>query len=215
MRRWADTAMNSREEFEQLIRQRERGFIAGNEFVEKVFYYVWRYPDQRSDVANQLANHPDAAIREALASIQDLFGRIEEQIRDVTQIRRSSPLRPGSRLVLDGGYDVARPFWLNGREYYAATFIQFAECGSSKMPVALVELDEEVDVTEASGLRHRGRYAILRLRYLGNWTASETVTVHIVEVLPQDLEAFYSSHPFGTEIESHATYRIAMADEIV
>src|SRR5262249_35390173 len=125
----------------------------------------------------------------------------------------TSQLQPGTRLSLGGGYQgctaYSPPWWLNGRTNYNATFIAFAECGAGKMPVALVELDNEIDMTEGGGLRHKGLYAVLRLLHVANWDETETVTVHVVETLPEDVEAFYSSHPFGTEIETHATYTIA------
>src|SRR5262249_23661282 len=138
----------------------------------------------------------------------------EEQIQDIEQVRRTSPLRPGTRLSLSGGYTAAysRPWWLGGRENYRATFIAFAERGAGKMPVALVELDAEIDLTEGKGQRHRGRFALLSLSSVANWSVAETVTVHVVESLPDDVEAFYPSHPFGTEVETHATYAIMNDD---
>ncbi len=126
-------------------------------------------------------------------------------------ITRTSPLQPGTRLFLSGGYTAAfsPAWWLNGRKNYGATFVGFADRGAGKMPVGLVQLDCEIDLTEGCGLRHKGRFALLTLRHVTNWTETETVTVHVVEVLPEDAAAFYASHPFGTEIETHATYSIA------
>jgi hypothetical protein len=98
---------------------------------------------------------------------------------------------------------------LNGRENYLATFIAFAERRAGKMPVAMVKLDHEIEMTEGSGLRHKGRYALLKLLHVADWASSETITVHLVEALPEDVETFYLSHPFGTEIETHATYDVA------
>jgi hypothetical protein len=69
-------------------------------------------------------------------------------------------------------------------------------------------------MTEGVGLQHKGRYALLSLLYVANWTKTETVTVHIVEALPEDVEAFYLSHAFGTEIETHATYTVANDDRM-
>ena len=63
-------------------------------------------------------------------------------------------------------------------------------------------------MVEGSGLQHHGNHALLKLLYVADWDATETVTVHIVSELPRDVAAFYDSHPFGTEIESHATYRV-------
>lgn len=165
----------------------------------------------------QLSEHSDESVRGVAEEIREMIHRSEEQIKDIDQIRRTSPLQPGVALFLGGGYDSAysEPFWLNGREYYKATFIDFVPCGADKMPAAFVELENEIDLTEGSGLRHKGRYALLKLRYVADWAETETVKVHIVEALPADVEAFYSSHLFGTEIESHASYKIANNEETI
>lgn len=135
----------------------------------------------------------------------------------IDHIRTASPLQPGIALYLYGGYDSAysKSWWLDGREYYKATFIDFVHCGTEMMPAAFVELENEIDMTEGSGLRHKGRYALLKLRYVADWAETETVKVHIVETLPADVEEYYLSHPFGTEIESHATYKIVSKEETI
>ena len=165
-------------------------------------------------VARMLHQHSSERVRLIGRDLQRLLRQREEQIKDVERISRTSPLQPGTRLILSGGYTAAYspPWWLNGRKNYNATFIAFAERDAGKMPVALVELDSEIDMTEGGGLRHKGRYALLRLLHVANWDKAETVTVHVVETLPEDVEAFYSAHPFGTEIETHASYAIVNDD---
>jgi hypothetical protein len=103
---------------------------------------------------------------------------------------------------------------LNDQKDYKATFLAFVERGAGKMPIAFVELDNTIDMTEGSGLRHKGKYALLSLLHVVNWSKSEIVTVHVLERLPEDIHAFYLSHPFGTEIETHATYIIASDDRM-
>ena len=46
-------------------------------------------------------------------------------------------------------------------------------------------------MTEGSGLQHRGKYALLKLRY-SDWGVSVRVTVHIVDQLPDDVVEFYN-----------------------
>lgn len=88
--------------------------------------------------------------------------------------------------------------------------MEFVSRGEGKMPAALVELDEELDLTEDGGQHHKGRFALLKLAYVADWEATETIVVHIVESVPDDVTVFYADGPF--EIEARATYRIAPAN---
>lgn len=198
-------------ELNRLIRLWQRGEITQCEWFERVWEHLWKRPEHKGAVLDALSKHADENVRGVVPMVQDLLHRCESRIKDIGHIRRTSPLQPGTRLILSGGYNagISGPWWLNGRKSYKATFIRFAEQGAGRMPVALVELEEEIALTEGGGLRHKGRYALLKLMYVAAWAETETVTVHVVEVLPEDVEAFYSSHPFGTEIESHATYKRA------
>ena len=187
------------------------GQISGMEFLNLTWGYLSRRPDRQDAVLRTLAGHGEENVRNWVPLLREQLRRQQEPLPCVEELRRTSPLRPGTTLSLSGGYDAAfsHPAWLCGREDYKATFIDFAERGAGKMPSALVELTAVIDVTEGSGLRHSGRFAVLKLLYAGAcWGDTETVTVHVVEAPPPDHESFYASHPFGTEIESHATYRI-------
>jgi len=101
---------------------------------------------------------------------------------------------------------------LQGGQGYLGTFVRFARRHDGQIPAALVELDDCVDVTEGQGLRHHGRYAVLRLAYIAAWDETETVMVHIVEKFPEDVALFCDTHPFGTELEARASYRIVSDD---
>jgi hypothetical protein len=201
--------MDTREELTRLIREYERGSITLVELEIHVLAYLGQFPQRQNEVLSALSTHPDESVREVARWVRDDLRKRQEQIKDIDQVRRTSPLKPGTRLTLGGGYTEAyhTPRWLNGRDCYQATFLGFAERGTGKMPVALVQLDDEIELPEG-----KGRFALLKLLYVANWADTGTVTVHIVEALPEDLEAFYASHPLGTEVESHATYRIAADD---
>ena len=188
----------------------ERGLLTSGEMFDKLYGFCWAHPTERDNFLSHLLEHPNKEVQKVAREIREMIRRTEEQNKDIDHIRRISPLQPGVTLWLYGGYDAAysASWWLNGRAHYQATFIDFVSCGADKMPAAYVELEEEIDMTEGSGLRHRGRYALLKLFFVADWDETQTVQVHIVDALPADVEAFYSSHPFGTEIESHATYRL-------
>jgi HEAT repeat protein len=212
--------METREELNRLIRFRERRVITRTEFFGGLLTYLGKFPEQKSDVLRALSDHPNRDVREVFSDIWNLL-RNESLSKDLDHLRRASPLQPGTRLILFGGYDFyssrGKPRWLNGRDYYKATFISFVQRRRDSVPVACVELDEAFDLAE-----HKGRFALLLDRYSSAsaaWSAEGTVTVHIVERLPEDFEAFYASHPFGTEVETHAQYEItpslcAIAKEI-
>lgn len=198
-------AIRERSSVAEILALYEGGAISGSEVLNGVWAQCHDRPPVAAEVAQALHDHPSEDARWTGGQLRRLLQQREEQIK------RDSPLQPGTPLILSGGYTAAysHPWWLNGRECYKATFITFAGRGTGKMPVALVELDGEIDLTESSGLRHKGRYALLRLLYVANWVETGTITVHVIDALPKDVEAFCSTHPFGTEIETHATYAIA------
>lgn len=209
-------ALRSRSSVSELLSLYEGGAVSALEVLDSVFEYCHDEPTVAVEVARAFHQHSSDDVRWLGRQLQDLLRQRERQIKDVELLRRTSPLRPGTRLILSGGYTAAfsPPWWLNDQKDYKATFLAFAERGAGKMPVALVELDNTIDMTEGSGLRHKGKYARLTLLYVVNWSKSETVTVNVVERLPEDMDAFYLSHPIGTEIETHATYTIASDDRM-
>jgi hypothetical protein len=206
----AVAALRSRSSVSELLSLYEGGAVTSLEVLDAVYEHCYDKPAVAAEIARALHERSSERVRWLGHELQCLVRQREDQIKNVEQIRRTSPLQPGTRLILSGGYWAGNcsPWWLSGRENYKATFIAFAEREAGKMPVAYLELDNEIDLTEGGGLRHKGRYALLRLLQVANWTESETVTVHVVEVLPDNVEAFYLSHPFGTEVETHATYAI-------
>lgn len=210
----AVAALRSRSSVSELLCLYEDGAVSSLEVLSAVWEHCHDEPAVTLEVARTLHQHSSEDVRWIGRELERSLREREEQIKDVELIRRTSPLQPGTRLILSSGSTAAYcpPWWLNGRKNYNATFLAFAERGAGKMPVALVELENEIDMTEGGGLRHKGRYALLRLLHVANWAKAETVTVHVVESLPEDVEAFYWSHPFGTEIETHATYAIANDD---
>ena len=158
-------------------------------------------------VVNRMMTHPQDWVREAGSDIRDAIQRRNNRITDFKTIADTSPLQPGCRMRLQGSYDQSE-WWLNGNEYYDATFIRFAQRKNDEMPIAIIKFDTEIRMTEASGRNHNGKMGLLKLHFVSDWDSSETVRVHIIESLPNDIDEFYDSHQFGTEIESHANYTV-------
>lgn len=197
------------EQLERRISLYERGWLTKLELRGAIEEFVYCTAEAGVDVLDCLASHSDETVRETAADLRDRARRKAEQVTRIDLIRLTSPLRPGTRLTLSGGHSPGKIPWLKGRKHYKATFIGFAERRAGEMPVALVQLDDEIELTEFGGLRHKGRYALLKLTFdLADWQNTETVNVHVVETLPEDVAAFYALHPWGTEIESHARYSI-------
>lgn len=187
------------------------GQMTAGELLDHAARFCAHHPNENEKVLDLLADHPDRSVQEAARQIREWNRQAREQIKDIVQIRRTSPLQPGVALLLYGGYDAAyaEPWWLSGREYYRATFIDFIDRGADKMPAAFVELKEELDMINYAGFRHRGRYALLNLLTIADWDASGTVMIHVVDGLPADPKAFYAGDPFRTALETHAQYRIS------
>jgi hypothetical protein len=201
--------MDTREELHRLIRLRDQQVLTGCEFLERVLTFLTQFPAQKDDVLATLCEHPNENVRAEVPFIREALRKRQqsEQAKGIHRLRCTSPLQPGTRLTLGGGYTAAYqpPRWLNGRDSYSATFLAFAQGKVDSRPVAFVELDEEVVTAESNG-----RYALLRLLYNGTWTASETVVVHVVEALPDDIDAFYAldPYPYDKAVETHAWYQI-------
>jgi hypothetical protein len=209
-------ALQSSSSVSELLVLHERGAVTALEIEEALWAHCHDKPVLALEITKALQQHPSEVAHSIGHGLERSLRRRQEQLKDVDLIRGTSPLQPGARLILSGGYTAAfsQPWWLNGGESYKATFVGFAERGYDKMPAAMVKLDCEIDMTEESGLRHRGQNALLSLLHVANWVRTEIVTVHVVESLPEDVEAFYSTHPFGTEIETHARYAIAQDDRV-
>ena len=142
-----------------------------------------------------------------------IFERHAELSRNIDYVRQNSPLRPGVRLELFGGYDYyssdGKPWWLNGRDCYKAAFLGFASCGENTIPAGLVEFDEAIEIPG-----HIGRYGVLLARHgsLDSFTwgqTEDTVAVYVTEAPPEDLSAIRCDRAFAAALETHATYRVA------
>lgn len=192
----------------KLVDDYGQGNVTTGEFVDKLYGFCFKNPQEKDFLFNKLLAYKDESIKSIVQAVKDIFLKAEQQVKNINRIREISPLQPKVTILLYGGYDHGNHWWLNGRKYYKATFINFFYCGVDKMPVAFVELQEEIDIAEGCGLHHKGRYALLKLHFVANWDETEIVEIHVVESLPDDIEAFYKSHPFGTEIETHASYKV-------
>src|SRR6266849_2432740 len=123
--------MDSHKEPNQLIRLWERGDLSQCELFARTWEHLWNFPEQKDDVLDTLSRHPDEGVREVVPQVQALLRRCAEQIKDIDHIRRTSPLQPGTRLLLRGGFEagcsngIPNAWWLNGRKFYKATFIRF------------------------------------------------------------------------------------------
>jgi hypothetical protein len=197
--------------FETWLLQRDKGMVTGQELYGMFSKHLTFHPEDAVQAFDALRRHPDENVREIGRGLEGELQRRESRVRDIDQLRRISPLQPGVRLVLSGGYSSPH-WWLSGNACYRATFVDFVRRGADNMPAVLIKLQDSIDLTEYSGRRHQGQYALVSLLYLSNWEEEGTVTVHIVDKPPEDPVAFYATHPFGTEIEAHATYAIADAN---
>jgi HEAT repeat protein len=204
-----ENTMNSRADFDQLVRLAGQGIITPTYLEHSLLTHLHAFPQQRDAVLAALTANPNKAVQEVAPRIRT-FLHNKDLSEDFDHIRRTSPLQPGTRLTLFGGYDYystsGRPRWLNGREFYKATFLYFAQSWPNSVPVACVELDEEYESAE-----HRGRYALLSSTYSSAsvvWAGEGTVCVRIAAALPEDVPAFFAAHPYEKAVETHAQYQI-------
>lgn len=168
-------------------------------------------PDKKERLLARLFRHP--GFNDSALDIWKWCRRLEDLTTDVYHIRRSSPLQPGVRLTLGSCYSAVSLWWKRPDDC-TATFIDFLDCGADVMPAAFVELKADIDFTEQpSGLRHRGRYALLKLLYVADWEESGDVEIHIVAARPEDAEAFFSEHSVDTAIEPNAEYGITLEED--
>ena len=206
--------MTTTEDIDRLIDAWEAGIFTSTEFQDKLMTVVWALPAAEKRAALQaLAAHLNEDVRHAARELQ-VFARHEALSRDFDYVRANSPLRPGVRLELFGGYDYysteGKPWWLNGHECYRAIFLGFASFGENAIPAGLVEFDEAIDLPG-----HKGRFGVLRTSYDSHtfaWGEAEgVVAVHVREALPEDLASIRSSLDLALAAETHASYRVEQA----
>jgi hypothetical protein len=198
-------------EFNDLVRLLERGIITGGEFFNKMSDYIEKLPSGEKDAAMEaLATNADDRIRQAALDIE-AFRKNEGLSKNLEFVRQTSPLRPGVRLQLFGGYDNFlpddKPWWLNGRTFYEATFVGFVSHGENTIPACFVEFDETIELPG-----HHGRYGVLFGSYSNlapAWAETEDapVAVHVVESLPEDSNEVRLLRD-AAATETHATYRV-------
>ena len=204
-----DTPLN--EEIHRLIHAWESNCLCFIEFEDQMWGQLWKLPlAEKRAVLTALSAHANEDIRKAAFELEAMV-RYGELSKDFDYVRENSPLHPGIRLQLFGGYDYdssgGKPWWLNGRICYTATFLGFASYDENTSPAGLVEFDEVIEVPG-----HKGRYGVLLTSYGPDhaaWERSEgLVTVHVTEAPPEDLSFLQSFRASAFAIETHATYRI-------
>jgi hypothetical protein len=200
------------QEFAELIRAWEEKSLTYLELFDRMTQQVWKLPAAARHAAlDELSVHADEDVSRAAAECRVLLHH-GELSRNLDHIRQTSPLRPGVRLALFGGYDYyatdGKPGWLNGRECYRATFLRFAARGEDVVPAGLVEFDEVIDLPG-----HKGRYGILLSSYGTDfvaWSQTEgNVVVYVTQALREDVSSFrFDGRVSPDPIETHATYRV-------
>jgi hypothetical protein len=192
-------------DFERALRLFESHIITWNELQSRVWDCVFKFPKLKDEIFNKVLNHPNEDVQRCGQLLHEQFQRSANRVTDIEQIRRTSPLQPGTRVEVGGGYTslYSSPVWLDGREFRAGTFVDFLPAGPGKMPVALLELDEEY-----KSEKHNGRYLVLRLYFVADWTEGETVEVFVVAEPLVDAAALLEA---DDSVETHATYIVEEA----
>jgi hypothetical protein len=215
--------MTQNEAIRRLIDDKEANCFTSMEFWNHMLDQLWKLPAAtRPGVLAELSAHADEDVRRAALDFQT-FARHDALSKDLDYVRQHSPLRPGTRLELFGGYDYhadgGKLAWLNGQECYRATFLGFAARGDGMIPAALVAFDEPVDVPG-----HKGRYGILLGTYgldsIAWGRTDDVVEVHVTDVPPDgvtgdltgDLRAIRFARDPVSALETHATCRVEGTD---
>jgi len=186
------------------------GVLSPSEVIGEFAWIAWRNPNERDEILRRIRDTLDESTIEAIQDCLQSWKECEES-KDLHQLRRVSPLRPGVWLKLYGGYFAycQPPTWLNGREYYRARFLDFVQGQSRGVPVAHIEFEGEVDTGQI-----KTQQAMLRLSFVGTWKETGTVIVYLIESLPPDTDEFCNLDPlpYYKAIETHATYEL-LTDE--
>jgi hypothetical protein len=203
--------MSETEEIHRLIDAFEHDTFTTGEFQNLVVVELTKLSAmEQRDALAILAAHAHEDVRNIAVEF-GLLQRHEALSKSIDYIRRVSPLRPGCRLELFGGYDYysskGKPAWLNGRDCYRATFLRFACWAENTIPTALVEFDEII-----GGPDYKGRYGVLFARFgpasIAWGEREDVVEVYVKEALPEDVSVIRFYRASGCVAETHATYRI-------
>jgi hypothetical protein len=112
-----------------------------------------------------------------------------------------SSIRPGDRLVLSGGYDMA-PRWLCGQSSHSGTVVDFVP-GQNDQSAVLVKLDCPIEVEGVSG-----EFLVLETRHVGqSWGERGVVHIELCDLEPERKR--WQDRRQGKWVESHATYERA------
>ena len=179
--------------------------------------YLPRCRDKQ-EVLEALSSHADQRIRESVPWFQNAL-RVEELNKDIDYVRRVSPLQPGTCMRLSEGLFGQASGWLQGREYRDATLIGFARDCAERLPMALIEFEEEIHFTDRLDREHTGRHAVLQSNNNSFydydrprtviWTqpSEETIDVYLFKTPPKDAD-LASSCVSETRIETQVNYNI-------
>jgi hypothetical protein len=117
----------------------------------------------------------------------------------VLNMHEERSIRPGDRLLLSGGYEMA-PRWLCGRPSHIGTVIDLVP-GQSDQSAVLLKLDAPIEVDGLSG-----EFLVLETRYVGQaWTDKGTVHLELCNFEPERKR--WQDRRQGKWVESHAMYQ--------
>src|ERR1700722_864278 len=123
------------DEIHRLIGAMAQNILTSPEFSCQMMGLLWKLPFAERHIAlDELSTHANEYVRDAASELK-IFMHHEQLSRNFEYVRENSPLRPGMRLELFGGYDYyssnGNPWWLNGRDCYRGTFLGFGSCGEN------------------------------------------------------------------------------------
>jgi hypothetical protein len=81
--------------------------VSSLEVVGAVLEHCHDNPAGAADIAWALQQHSSEVARSIGRELTRFVEERANQIKDIEQIRRTSPLQPGTRLILSGGYSAA------------------------------------------------------------------------------------------------------------
>jgi hypothetical protein len=201
----------------QLLREYEQEKLTVNEVIDRLWGYACEDPSAGKAQLLGLLNHPDKILRGEAARLLRDVEAWENRTTDLTEIQTTSPLKPGAKVELSGGYWPEDAPWRQlGKNCIDGVSQGFRSAGAKRMPVAVIKLPSRITVTLPRQSPQHGIFCILKLPYAtSTWDSREgneaepsnaIVEVYLVENVPDDMEVFFLQKPCA--IELRATYRI-------
>lgn len=166
-------------------------------------------PSRKAELLDSLELHENLVLRHASWTARERTFTEDELITDIEIARQKTLLKPGTCIKLYGGYTSVyantESSWRGQERFWNAKVIDLVVRAPGEPPLLWAELDERKQVGEISG-----RFVLLKLRYVANWNAKETVSICLLNKLPENLATFYPEHPNfpKEEIETHGAYRL-------